>query len=127
MSPEFEYDWFEDLPENCPPNGAEIPRGETYYRIVNSFPPRIEDFYSWRKLFPNKTHSNECIARAVSLRSSGAKCKKLLKLTRLKGKIVVKIELDETSGVVLKTGSHKTHYSWWMSLNFNPISKCGLT
>ena len=116
-------DFFEKLPQNCPPAIAKIPNNEIYYRLVKGFPPSIEDFYSLRKLYPNRNFRvDECIARAVSLQKTPWACKQIKKFSVHKNKIVVKITLDELSGMILKTSS--SHYSWWMSLGFNAVEKC---
>ena len=118
-------DFFEKLPQNCPPAKAKMPNNEICYRLVKGFPPSIEDFYSQRKLYPNRNFNvNECIARAVSLQRTSWACEQIKKFPIHKNKIVVKITLDESSGMILKTS--RSHYSWWMSLGFNAVEKSEL-
>jgi len=117
----FDIDFFEELPQNCPPSDARIPDDEIYFRLTGSFPPSIEDFYSQKSLFPNRNYKDECIARAISLLKTAKECEKKKKLPYFKNKYVIKITLNKTSGVV-KT--KRKHISWWMSLGFNPIEYC---
>lgn len=62
-------EWFEALPEQCPPTDAAQCNGY-YYRIANGNPATTEDFFSQRKLQPDKVFKglgiDECIARAIS-------------------------------------------------------------
>lgn len=63
-------EWFETLPEQCPPTDAEQCEGY-YYRIANGNPATTEDFFSQRKMQPDKVFKglgiDECVTRAVSL------------------------------------------------------------
>ena len=66
-----ENEWAEDLPSKCPPKTAIIPQYQTFYRLVKQFPPTEEDFYSHRKLYPNKYFkTNECRVHSLSIFSS---------------------------------------------------------
>lgn len=123
---DFDIDFFEDLPQNCPPSNAKIPDDEIYFRLTDSFPPSIKDFYSHKRLFPNRNYKDECIARAISLLKTAKECEKKKKLPyfKNKNKCVIKVTLNKASGVVKKTG--RKHVSWWMSLGFNPIEYCEL-
>ena len=46
-------EWFEALPEQCPPTDAKRCEG-CYYRIANGNPVTTEDFFSQRKMQPDK-------------------------------------------------------------------------
>ena len=46
--------WYEQLPPLCPPSDA-VPCGGTFYRIAKGNPATDGDFFSQRKLQPNKT------------------------------------------------------------------------
>ncbi|MDM8560828.1 hypothetical protein [Candidatus Parabeggiatoa sp. HSG14] len=39
-----ENKWAEDLPSNCPPEKAIMPKYEIFYWFVKQFPPTEEDF-----------------------------------------------------------------------------------
>ena len=108
------FEWAEDLPEECPPEHATNPNGETYYRMVETVPPTITDFRSSRVMYPDKSFKvDECRARSCSLFSDLDACMQKLKLPTQKGKKIVMITLDPTSGVLAKTGG-KNHFSWWI-------------
>jgi hypothetical protein len=116
--------WAEPLPEGCPPQEACLPYGEEYYRLVGAFPPSAEDFYPYRKLFPDKYFSaGECRAHSISLTTTREACLTLSLLPTLQNKkIIVKITLNTESGSVLKTSP--THVSWWQAFGFNMIDRC---
>ncbi len=112
-------DWFEQLPEQCPPKDAFIPKGETFYRLVNGQPATSEDFISQRAEFPWKDFLNidKCIIRAVSIFKVKEDCEKMLKFPRHKTKSVYTLELAESDGVVKQTFK-PSHHSWWRTSNF---------
>lgn len=119
------YLWAEPLPSDCPPKDAISPNNDSFYRLVNSFPPNDEDFHSHRKLYPNKPfHANECVARSCSVFSSLQDCNKIRKLPRHKEKRIVKLILTPKSGLIMQRGRNKYHYSWWRTKIFDPISNC---
>ena len=94
MEEVYKMIWYEQLPEQCPPMDAQ-PCGGTYYRIANGNPVTEGDFYSQRKLHPNKVFTglgvDECIARSISLFAD-----------------------------VKKTFSD-SHYSWWRTVKYNVL------
>jgi len=120
----MQNDWAEDLPENCPPSAAYPPDNQVYYRLVSKFPPTEVDFFSQRKLFPNRSFkTNECRAMSVSVFSSFRKCSDILKFPVHKGKKIVQVTLTADSGVVRQTGRTEEHYSWWRRRNYLPKCK----
>lgn len=117
--------WAETLPSGCPPEAAQSPLGDCYYRLVETFPPTEHDFQSLQKLNPNKSFKESCIARAVSLFNSYEECLGITKLPLYKNHTVVSITLLGDSGVILQTGSkRRSHFSWWRLKDFNPIPCC---
>ena len=80
-------EWFEALPEQCPPTDAKRCEG-CYYRIANGNPVTTEDFFSQRKMQPDKVFKglgiDECVTRAVSLFSEREEAEKRLKLPKFK-------------------------------------------
>ena len=119
--------WAEPLPENCPPNEAKEPDGDTYFRHASDCPTREEDFYSNRKLYPErKFRVSECVARALSVYDNDAVCVKMRNFPTLKDKFVIRITLPKESGVIQRTGNNASHYSWWKLAAFNPIPFCSL-
>lgn len=119
-------EWFENLPQDCPPKQAYHPDNDPFYRLVETFPPGDKDFFSQRKLCPTKFFSaGEFIARAISVFVSLQCCVKILKLPKFKNKQlkIVSIILCPESGVILKTRG-EDHYSWWRAKNYYPIPGC---
>ena len=107
-------EWFEDLPVACPPSDATPCNGE-YFRIDNGNPATSPDFFSQRKLQPNKIFVgkgiNECIARAVSLFKDKDDAQKRLKLPKFRHSVIAVVELEPKDGVMKKT-FRDSHYSW---------------
>ena len=69
--------WFEDLPENCPPKDAVEPSDFLCFRLVSKCPPTKEDYFSLRKIYPDKTfNANECRARSLSVFNEKSECEK---------------------------------------------------
>jgi hypothetical protein len=112
---ESNYTWIEDLPKNCPPNDAFSPEELPLYRLIRSFPPTMEDFR------PNP-HCNisECINKSVSLFSRIENALELKKLPRHKDKLIARVILLNKDGLIKHTFSNPSHYSWWITRDFNP-------
>ena len=106
--------WYEQLPELCPPVDA-VPCEGAYYRIAKGNPASNGDFFSQRKLQPNKVFTglgvDECVARSISLFSDINDAIRRLKLPKFRNAQIAK------DGVMKKTFSD-SHYSWWRSTNF---------
>lgn len=116
--------WAEPLPEQCPPKGAFPPDDVIYYRLVESNPPTERDFFSLRKLNPDKRfNADECTARAVSVFCNLASCAniRLLPTHREKNEHVLEFRLTSKSGVVMQTGRQQHHYSWWRANGYLPV------
>ena len=117
------FEWFEELPEMCPPDNAFNPEGYTFYRLTNGENPTEEDFLSQRALCPTCKYNNvtECISRSLSVWDNVEKCLNLLKLPRHKNKRVLALALKSTDGLVLQTFK-ANHHSWWRSKSFDIAS-----
>ena len=112
--------WFENLPLNCPPNNAIRPSNFLCFRLVSQYPPTIEDYYSQRKIYPErKFHANECRARSLSVFNDKSECEIIKKLPPHREKHIVALRLVPECGVVKQTGKSKTHYSWWVQTDFS--------
>lgn len=113
--------WFEELPDQCPPDDAVECKG-LYYRIANGDPVTSEDFFSQRKMYPDKAFKgegiDECVIKSVSLFSEKSEVMKRMKLPKFKKATIVKIQLTAKDGVMKKTFGF-AHYSWWRSKYFN--------
>ena len=119
-----DHSWAEDLPDNCPPGCAKQPNSEEFYRLVTSLPPTEQDFWSNRKLYPDREFEvDECRARSLSILKDHSQCIALRKYPTLKNKTAVKLVLPMDAGVIKRTG-RKTHYSWWRRAGFDPIPIC---
>jgi len=113
--------WFEELPAACPPDDAK-PSAGRFYRIAKGNPADSGDFFSQRKLQPDKIFTgkgiDECIARAVSLFADLQDAKKKLAIPKFKRAHVVMVELEPKYGVMKKTFAD-SHYSWWRTTDFD--------
>lgn len=114
-------EWFENLPQRCPPNDA-VPCSGRYYRIANGDPATTEDFFSQKRLQPNKIFKghgiDECITRALSVFKDISDAKKRLKLPKFRHSRIACVELSCKDGLIKKTFAD-SHYSWWRSKGFN--------
>lgn len=110
--------WFEELPEKCPPDDSFAPQGQTFYRLVSNQPVKSEDFVSQAQSASLKFKNfDPCILRAVSIFLDKKDCEKIGKLPRHQHKLVHAITLAEGDGLVKQT-FNPSHYSWWRSVNF---------
>lgn len=114
-------EWFENLPQYCPPSDAN-PCNGTYYRIANGDPATSKDFFSQRKLQPEKVFKgqgiNECITRAISVFAEIEDARKRLRLPKFRNAVIARVELEAKDGLIKKT-FRDSHYSWWRSKDFN--------
>ena len=113
--------WYEKLPDNCPPEDAFEPDGKEFFRLCVGNPATDTDFYSQKKEDANRSFAGipECILRSVSLWDDKNKCLKQKKYPTHKNKILCKIELNKGDGLIKNTFK-PNHYSWWRSNNFDP-------
>lgn len=118
------FEWYEELPEQCPPSTAFSVEGFVCYRLCKAVVVEDEDFHSHRKLFPARVfNAPECRARAISVFTNPNDLDNLLKLSIHKGKAKVKLNLCGTDGLAMKSG-RDSHYSWWRSKTFNTKAAC---
>ena len=112
--------WFETLPDKCPPSDAVTTENVKVYRAVLTSPATDEDFKSHRELFPTKFFSvSECQARSLSVHDNMAETEKLKKLPRFKNNFfIMELNLKAEDGLILKTNG-PNHYSWWRSTEFD--------
>lgn len=116
--------WSEPLPNLCPPSDAASAGGHIVYRITESNPPTSKDFESHRAKYPNRTFQvNECQSRSISVFNDLYAAELITKLPAFKSKAnhIIKLELKDDHGVILKT-SGPNHYSWWKTTSFDLIS-----
>ena len=117
----METEWFEILPDLCPPEDAMVCNG-AYYRIANGNPAKSEDFFSQRILQPDKIFQgegiDECVIRAISLFSRKEEAEKRLKLPKFKNAKIALVTLESKDGMIKKTFGN-AHYSWWRTTKFD--------
>jgi len=107
-----------NLPDiTCPPSEAAAGKF-VVYRFVDNVPIKIDDIWSYRILYPAKVFKDECIARACSVYTDSKDLKRLWKIPNFRLKKIVSIDIAEKDGVLLKTFSN-SHFSWWISKDFN--------
>ena len=114
--------WCEELPDKCPPDEAFAPTNFVVYRLCRTSPPLEKDFLSQRAKWPSTVFKNisECILRSISCWNDLSKCLNAAKLPAQKGKqtLVMKLILQQSDGLVLKTLNDPNHYSWWRTKSF---------
>lgn len=111
--------WYEELPEFCPPLKAIAPQSEKFYRVAKGDPTQNSDFFSQRKLQPDKQFNvDECIARAISIFKDTEDALRLSLLPKFKGGVIAEIILTERDGLIMKTFKN-SHYSWWRTKQFD--------
>lgn len=115
-------DWFENLPEQCPPSDATYPNGMTVYRFSFTGIPDNPDFISQRMQNPEKVFHgvDECTAKSLSVFDSLDACQNKLKLPRNRKRFsgILEVNLTNEDGLIKKTFSDPDHYSWWRSNTF---------
>ena len=112
--------WFEELPEQCPPEDAKECNG-IYYRIANGNPATSADFFSQKRLQPDKIFTGEgiddCIVKSISLFSDRKEIEKRLKLPKFRKGVIAEVKLEPKDGMIKKTFGY-AHYSWWRTNEF---------
>lgn len=113
--------WYEELPDNCPPIDAFEPKGNEFYRLCKGSSAISSDFYSQKKENPSRTFAGvpECLLSSVSIWDDKNKCLHQKKYPTQKNKTVCKIILEKEDGTI-KNSFKTNHYSWWRSESFNP-------
>ena len=112
--------WFEELPEQCPPEDAKECNG-IYYRIANRNPTTSTDFFSQKKLQPDKVFIgkgiDDCIVKSISLFSDRKEIEKRMKLPKFRKGVIAEVRLEPKDGMIKKTFG-AAHYSWWRTNEF---------
>ena len=111
--------FYEELTLNCPPLEAKITEEKMFYRVVRNIPPKEEDFFSHKRLYPNKLYKDICQASALSIFDNFKDCKKITKLPSFKnGECNIgRFILNKNTGPIMKTGNNG-HFSWWRTIEF---------
>jgi hypothetical protein len=112
--------WFEPLPDQCPPKEAVDTDGYTVFRIAASDPATDSDLHSHRKINPDKIYPvDECRACSLSVYDDYEATLNVTKLPAFKKKtnFILQLNLKSGDGLIQKT-SGPNHYSWWRSAEF---------
>jgi hypothetical protein len=118
--------WKEELPLDCPPEGASVLSNQTVLRLVSSATPTAADFLSYAALgLTPKGDDDPCTRCACSVFYYDEKIDRARQLRKLptlgKRKHVAYLTLTDTAGVGVpnqKTG----HISWWIAHSFDPVA-----
>ena len=118
--------YWEDLPDGCPPSNAKEIVNETIcYRLVHNEPPADDDFRSQRTLEPNRDFSvSECRARGLSIFMRAVDATRVAQRSRnLRGAKLAQLTLNQGAGYLKQTGS-RSHHTWWPYKAFNVLANC---
>lgn len=116
----------EPLPEDCPPDAAEeIRETRDVFRLVRSSPPTETDFRSQRaerpdSVFPDVT---ECQARGLSVFAQRKDAEKRLRIPRMRGRLVCRLQLSAGAGQIQQTG-RGSHHTWWPLADYDILAQC---
>jgi hypothetical protein len=122
----YKMNWIEELPNNCPPSDAFNPNNNEFFRLVNTNPPTLDDFLSFRHMWPNRHISqSECIVRSISIFSKRDEADRIKQLPFHRDQIIAKITLLQKDGLIKQTFASKYHFSWWRTKEFN-LNQCEL-
>lgn len=125
-------EFLENLKElsKCPPPEAKEQERLVAYRFTSTYPPRIDDFRSWRHSNPQANTGDffgvppdECERRSCSIYTDEQIARKKWEQkpgskNRFSEMRLVKLEIISTDGVIRK--ERNSHCSWWISRIFNP-------
>jgi hypothetical protein len=113
--------WHEEIPEQCPPKGANEANGDEFFRLCKDEPADSSDFCSQKKDNPERKFAGipECVLYSVSIWGNKEKCLHQKKYPTQKNKKLGKIVLNEDDGQIKNTFK-PDHYSWWRSDTFRP-------
>lgn len=123
MSQANGIDFLEPLPESCPPSEVIAPKESVLWRLLKSGSPTAVDFFSQRERLPTRHYDDECLARSISLVTSLAVCRAVIKSPRMKFSHAVPVPHDPRCGVWHKDS--ETHVNWWPYITTDPVSLIG--
>src|SRR5688572_27068002 len=108
--------WKSHLPEDCPPEDAEIASG-IVFRLIRSTPSSESDFLSFRELNPTKTYDlPECIVGGISVyRELSDLISMQNRVPSQRKKKIAKAQLQPNDGKLKNTPSFEpSHHTWWI-------------
>lgn len=113
----YEDNWADELPENCPPEDVSISNGDLFYRFTHREDVITDD--DWKnnlQLYPDKKYTGDLLKYAAGLSIlNDLEVARQKKLPLLKNRYngIAEISLVPTDGVIKQTFSEKSHYTWW--------------
>lgn len=117
--------YFENLPDQCPPCRASDASFDSALRFVSSVDPKkltIDDFKSYAALGQRRPNTDPCeLASCSFFKDSGCKgFKAARKLPKLRQKPVARLSIPQGSGK--STVNEKGHIHFWMYVSFDPLT-----
>lgn len=118
-------EYFETLPEGCPPDTAvKIDVERHVYRLVRTNPVTQNDFRSQRAEHPDKVFSvPECQARGLSVFTERGDSENARKLPVLRRRLICRVRLTSGAGCILQTGK-PSHHTWWPLADYDIVGHC---
>lgn len=118
----------EPLPQGCPPDAAEeVSTAWRVLRLVRTNPPTDRDFRSQRAEKPSHRFRNvtECQARGLSVFTTRKDAARALKLPRLRGRLLRRVQLEAGAGHIQQT-NRPSHHTWWPLAGFDILTRCAV-
>ena len=116
----------EPLPKGCPPEAAEeITASREVFRLVRTRPPKENDFRSQRAEHPERSFPgiDECRACGLSVFATRSDAERALKLPKLRGRLVCRVQLHAGAGRIQPTG-RPSHHTWWPLADYDILVYC---
>lgn len=109
------------MPDGCPPDDVLVATEHPFFRLAKQTDTyNDDDFKSYAETDPHR-HWGSLLPLAVglSLIEGEAKARRSLKLPMFRHyRGVIALTLNPTDGVVSQTGTHRSHYTWWRTRQF---------
>lgn len=110
------------MPDGCPPENVMVANDHPFFRLAHQANDySMDDFKSYYEQDPQRNWGSMLpLAVGLSLMDNESKARRSLKLPMFRNYHgIIALSLKPTDGVVLQTGVHKSHYTWWRTLSFN--------
>ena len=118
---EYNPHWTCKMPEGCPPNDVLVATNHPFFRLARQVDDyTADDFKSYYETDPQRNWGPLLpLAVGLSLIEGEAKARRNLKLPMFRQYHgIIFLSLNPTDGVVLQTGAHRSHYTWWRTQSF---------
>ena len=113
--------WTCKMPEGCPPNDVMVATNHPFFRLARQVDEyTADDFKSYYETDPQRNWGPLLpLAVGHSLIEGEAKARRNLKLPMFRQYHgIISLSLNPSDGVVLQTGAHRSHYTWWRTQSF---------